>query len=109
MKIAHISPGAAGMLCGSCMHNNTLAKALIRLGYDVTLIPIYTPIRTDEDNVSIDRVFYGAVNAYLQHASPLFRHTPGRGDHGLRGHDRLRGALAVQARGRGRECVTDGC
>lgn len=76
MKVAHISPGAAGMLCGSCIHNNTLAKALIRQGYDVTLIPIYTPIRTDEDNVSIDRVFYGAVNAYLQHASPLFRHTP---------------------------------
>jgi len=76
MKVAHISPGAAGMLCGSCIHNNTLARALIRQGYDVTLIPIYTPIRTDEDNVSIDRVFYGAVNAYLQHASPLFRHTP---------------------------------
>lgn len=76
MKIAHISPGAAGMLCGSCIHNNTLAKALIRQGYDATLIPIYTPIRTDEANVSIDRVFYGAVNAYLQHASPVFRHMP---------------------------------
>ena len=76
MRIAHISAGAAGMLCGSCMHNNTLAKALIRQGHDVSLIPIYTPIRTDESSVAIDRVFYGAINAYLQHASPIFRHTP---------------------------------
>ncbi len=76
MRIAHISPGAAGMICGTCMHNNTLAKALIRQGHDVVLTPIYTPIRTDEESVSIDRVFYGAINAYLQHSSPIFRHTP---------------------------------
>lgn len=76
MRIAHISPGAAGMLCGSCLHNNTLAKALIRLGHDVSLIPIYTPIRTDESSVANERVFYGAINAYLQHASPMFKRMP---------------------------------
>lgn len=76
MKIAHVSAGAAGMLCGTCIHNNTLARALIRQGHDVSLIPIYTPIRTDESSVAIDRVFYGAINAYLQHASPIFRRLP---------------------------------
>lgn len=76
MKIAHISPGAAGMLCGSCIHNNTLARALIGLGHDVALVPLYTPIRTDEPSVAMDGVFYGAINSYLQHASPVFRHTP---------------------------------
>ena len=30
------------------------------------LIPLYTPIRTDEEDVSIDRVFYGGINVYLQ-------------------------------------------
>jgi glycosyltransferase involved in cell wall biosynthesis len=76
VKIAYITAGAAGMYCGSCMHDNTLAKALIRQGCDVALVPIYTPIRTDEQDVSIDRVFYGAINVYLEQKSALFRHTP---------------------------------
>ncbi len=76
MKLAYITPGAAGMLCGSCIHDNTLASALIGLGHEVALVPIYTPIRTDEDDVSLDRVFYGAINVYLEQHSALFRHTP---------------------------------
>jgi glycosyltransferase involved in cell wall biosynthesis len=76
MKIAYITAGAAGMYCGSCLHDNALAAAMIRAGHDVSLIPIYTPIRTDEDSVSIDRVFYGALNVYLEQKSALFRHTP---------------------------------
>lgn len=93
MKIAHISPGAAGMLCGTCIHNNTLAKALIRQGHEVSLIPIYTPIRTDEASVAIDRVFYGAINAYLQHASPVFRRMP-RFLHWLLDRPRLLGLVS---------------
>ena len=27
MKIAYVTAGAAGMLCGSCIHDNTLATA----------------------------------------------------------------------------------
>jgi glycosyltransferase involved in cell wall biosynthesis len=76
VKIAQIAAGAAGMYCGSCLHDNTLAAAMIKKGHDVALIPTYTPIRTDEDDVSIDRVFYGAVNVYLEQKSALFRHTP---------------------------------
>ena len=48
MRIAYITAGAAGMYCGSCMHDNTLAAALARLGHDALLVPTYTPIRTDE-------------------------------------------------------------
>jgi glycosyltransferase involved in cell wall biosynthesis len=76
MRIAHVTPGAGGMYCGSCLHDNTLAAALSRGGHDVALIPIYTPIRTDAESVSIDRVFYGAINVYLEQRSALFRHTP---------------------------------
>ena len=76
MKIAYIAAGAAGMYCGTCIHDNTLAAALQRKGHDVALIPTYTPIRTDEADVSIDRVFYGGINVYLQQKSALFRHTP---------------------------------
>ncbi|MCH2114072.1 MAG: glycosyltransferase family 4 protein [Pirellulales bacterium] len=76
MKIAYLASGAAGMYCGSCLHDNTLAAALLGLGEDVVLVPIYTPIRTDERDVSEQRVFFGAINAYLQQKSRLFRHTP---------------------------------
>ena len=76
MKVAYVTPGAAGMLCGSCLNDNALASALIALGHDVALVPIYTPIRTDEEDVSLDRVFYGAINVYLEQHSAIFRHTP---------------------------------
>ena len=76
MRIAYLAAGAAGMYCGSCLHDNTLAAALLKLGEDVVLAPIYTPIRTDEEDVSEPRVFFGGINAYLQQKIPLFRRTP---------------------------------
>jgi glycosyltransferase involved in cell wall biosynthesis len=76
MRIAYITAGAAGMYCGSCLHDNTLAAALIEAGEDVLLVPTYTPVRTDEEDVSIDRVFFGGINVYLQQKSAIFRHTP---------------------------------
>lgn len=76
MKIAYVAAGAAGMYCGTCLHDNTVAKALMELGHDVTLIPTYTPLRTDEQDVSDRRIFYGAINVYLQQKTSLFRKTP---------------------------------
>lgn len=75
--IAYLTAGGAGMFCGSCMRDNTLAAALTRLGCDVQLIPLYTPIRTDEEDVSVDRVFFGGINVYLQQRLPLIRYLPG--------------------------------
>ena len=71
-----LAAGAAGMYCGSCMRDNAAAAALIHNGHDVLLLPLYTPLRTDEDYVGSDRIFYGAVNVFLEHASPLFRRMP---------------------------------
>ncbi|HSR52386.1 MAG TPA: glycosyltransferase family 4 protein [Acidobacteriota bacterium] len=76
MKIAYISAGSAGMYCGSCIHDNTLASALMELGHDVALIPTYTPMRTDEDSVAMEKIFFGGINIYLQHKSSIFRHMP---------------------------------
>src|SRR5438552_9463667 len=76
MRIASITAGAAGMYCGSCMHDNTLAAALVALGHDALLVPCYTPIRTDEEDVSQPQVFLGGINVYLQQKSGLFRYTP---------------------------------
>ncbi|MEX0643015.1 MAG: glycosyltransferase family 4 protein [Pirellulales bacterium] len=76
MRIAYITAGAADMYCGSCLHDNTLAAALMELGEDVLLVPTYTPLRTDETDVSLKRIFFGGINVYLQQKSALFRHTP---------------------------------
>lgn len=64
------------MYCGSCLHDNTLARSMIELGEDVLLVPTYTPLRTDEPDVSQRRIFFGGVNVYLQQKLALFRHTP---------------------------------
>ena len=64
------------MYCGSCLHDNTLAAELLRQGQDVILVPIYTPLRTDEDDVSLPRVFFGGINVYLQQKWALFRRIP---------------------------------
>jgi glycosyltransferase involved in cell wall biosynthesis len=76
MRLAYITAGAGGMFCGSCMHDNALARALMKHCTDVQLIPTYTPIRTDEDNFSVDRVFFGGINIYLQQIFPPFRYLP---------------------------------
>jgi len=75
-RIVYLTAGAAGMFCGSCMRDNALAKELQRRGVDVTLLPLYTPIRTDETDVSVERIFFGGINVYLQQKIPLFRHLP---------------------------------
>jgi hypothetical protein len=74
--MVYLTAGAGGMFCGSCMHDNTLARALGKRGYDVQLVPVYTPIRTDEDDFAVDQVFFGGINVYLQQKLGLFRLIP---------------------------------
>ena len=76
MKIAIITAGGAGMYCGSCMQDNSLASSLLSLGHDVQLLPTYTPIRTDESDVSLDRVFFGGINVYLNHRFQWWHRIP---------------------------------
>ena len=76
MHLALITAGGAGMFCGSCMHDNTLARALQAQGHEVTLIPLYTPIRVDELDVSERRVFLGGINVYLAGRWPWWSRLP---------------------------------
>ena len=77
MRITSITAGASGMYCGSCIRDNALAAALTRRGHDVTLLPLYTPTRTDEENVSGKRVFFSGISVYLEEYVSLFRWTLG--------------------------------
>ncbi|MEL7496024.1 MAG: glycosyltransferase family 4 protein [Planctomycetota bacterium] len=76
MKLIYLTAGAGGMFCGSCMHDNALSRALADYGWDIQLVPTYTPIRTDEKDVSVDQVLFGGVNVYLQQKIPLLRYVP---------------------------------
>ena len=76
MRILQITAGAAGMYCGSCTRDNALARELLARGHEVTLVPVYTPTRPDEPNVSRSRVLFGGISVYLQQKAPLFRRTP---------------------------------
>lgn len=70
MKIIYIATGAANMYCGSCMHDNALAAGMMAAGEDVTLFPLYTPMRLDEKSVGERQIFYGGIKAYLMQKYP---------------------------------------
>ena len=76
MKICIITAGGAGMYCGSCMQDNTLARALRLAGADAILLPTYTPVRVDEENVSGGRVFLGGINVWLDSRVPGWSKLP---------------------------------
>ncbi|XZE20697.1 glycosyltransferase family 4 protein [Pirellulaceae bacterium SH449] len=83
MKMVYLTAGAGGMFCGSCIHDNALAKELISLGNECLLVPVYTPIRTDDENVSQDQVFMGGINVYLQQKMPWIAYLPSWVDRAL--------------------------
>jgi glycosyltransferase involved in cell wall biosynthesis len=70
VKIIYIATGAANMYCGSCMHDNALAAGMKAAGEDVTLFPLYTPMRLDEESVGERQIFYGGIKAYLMQKYP---------------------------------------
>jgi glycosyltransferase involved in cell wall biosynthesis len=61
------------MYCGSCLRDNTLAAELKRQGHHVTLLPLYTPTRTDEPNVSEQKVFLNGISVCLCQEAAFFR------------------------------------
>ena len=71
---------------------------MIKLGHDVLLVPTYTPILTDEQNISSDHLFYGGLNVYLQQQSALFRWLPKWADQFL-SSPKLVGWVASRAMG----------
>ncbi|MEZ6045711.1 MAG: glycosyltransferase family 4 protein [Planctomycetaceae bacterium] len=76
MHVLILTAGGAGMFCGSCMHDNTWARALIKEGAEVTLLPTYTPVHVDESDLSDPHVFLGGINIYLDYRFPLWKRAP---------------------------------
>ena len=76
MRVAYVTAGSAGMICGSCLRDNSLANALLEMGCEISLIPTYTPVEFEGENASVNRVFFGGINVYLQQRFRLFRQLP---------------------------------
>ncbi|TWU42850.1 Alpha-D-kanosaminyltransferase [Novipirellula artificiosorum] len=64
------------MYCGSCMHDNAIARSLRANGVDCVLQPIYTPIRTDSTSVARHQIFFGGIHVYLLQQWPWMRWVP---------------------------------
>jgi glycosyltransferase involved in cell wall biosynthesis len=78
MRLVHIAAGAGTMYCGACAHDVALVRGMMRRGHEVTLTPLYTPLKLDSDGpLPKTRVYMGGINAYLQQRFALFRHSPG--------------------------------
>jgi len=65
------------MYCGNCLRDNAVVAALRRQGHEVTMLPMYLPLKTDEPEETRGMpVFFGGVNVYLEQKSAIFRHMP---------------------------------
>jgi glycosyltransferase involved in cell wall biosynthesis len=73
MKILALTAGAARMYCGSCLRDNALARELVLQGHEVRLQPLYTPTRTDEQNVSQPEVLLNGISVCLDQQAAFFR------------------------------------
>jgi glycosyltransferase involved in cell wall biosynthesis len=77
MNIVQLTPGAGGMYCGNCFHDNALVAALRGLGHEAIMLPLYLPINVDDDDQSAGQpIFFGGVNVYLEQKSALYRKAP---------------------------------
>jgi glycosyltransferase involved in cell wall biosynthesis len=77
MNLVQITPGAGGMYCGNCLRDNALVAELRRQGHQALIVPLYLPMRLDEDDQSAGTpIFYSGFNVYLDQKLPAFRHAP---------------------------------
>lgn len=78
MRIVQITPSAGGSFyCENCLRDATLVRAMIKLGHDVQMVPLYLPLKVEGDASShLSPIFFGGLNVYLQQKSRIFRRTP---------------------------------
>ncbi|MDB4808417.1 hypothetical protein OAG85_00640, partial [Verrucomicrobiales bacterium] len=67
MRIIHLTPGTGNFHCGSCLRDHALVRALGKLGHEMTLVPLYLPMVTDDEKEDTKvPLFLGGINMYLQ-------------------------------------------
>tara|TARA_R110001583_G_scaffold21807_1_gene82458 strand:+ start:3971 stop:5266 length:1296 start_codon:yes stop_codon:yes gene_type:complete len=77
MDILQIIPGSGGSFyCGNCLRDDKFHLAMKKQGHQVTKLPMYLPLFSDEHDLNEIPVFYGAISIYLKQLYPIFRHAP---------------------------------
>ncbi len=78
MRIIQITPSAGdSFYCENCLRDTALAQAMLKLGHDVLMTPLYLPLQTEpSDSAGVSPIFFGGINVYLQQKSAFFRRTP---------------------------------
>jgi glycosyltransferase involved in cell wall biosynthesis len=78
MRIVQITPSAGdSFYCENCLRDAALVKAMMALGHDVLMVPLYLPLSIEQDKPGpVSPIFFGGVNVYLQQKLSLFRKTP---------------------------------
>jgi len=77
MRVVHLAAGAGAMYCGACARDALMARGLLQRGHDVTVVPLYTPLRLEhEGDLPLSSVYLGGINAYLQHRFAGYRRLP---------------------------------
>src|SRR6185503_14264230 len=77
VNIVQITPGAGGMYCGNCFRDNALVAALRKSGHRTLMLPLYLPMRLEEEDQSAGTpIFFNGINVYLQQKSAFFRRAP---------------------------------
>lgn len=78
MRIVQITPSAGdNFYCENCLRDTALARAILKQGHDVLMMPLYLPLPGEQgDSAGVSEIFFGGINVYLQQKSSLFRRTP---------------------------------
>jgi glycosyltransferase involved in cell wall biosynthesis len=77
MNILQIIPGSGGSFyCGNCLRDDKFYLAMKKQGHQVTKLPMYLPLFSDEHDLNEVPVFYGAISIYLKQLYPIFQKAP---------------------------------
>ena len=78
MRIILVTPGSGDTFyCENCLRDATLARAFLRRGCEMLLVPMYLPTGMfDGVETRKSELFFGGINVYLQQKLGIFRKTP---------------------------------
>lgn len=75
MRVMLLVPGTGHFYCGSCLRDDALRTGLQGLGHEVSVVPLYLPLRLERNEPDAE-VHMGGINVYLQQKSRLARWLP---------------------------------
>lgn len=77
MRLVALTGGTGGFVCGTCLRDNWLVRALRGRGHEAMLVPLHLPIVTEGPSEAQGRpLFFGGIATYLRETLPGIRAFP---------------------------------